>query len=482
VPATASTPLTTTAGLVRGLGFLAATSFLIGDVIGTGVFLKARVMTCNVGSPVTVIAVWVVAGLLSLAGALTYGEIASVLPRAGGDYVYIREAYGRLAGFLYGWTRFFVANTGATASLAAGFAIFSNIVTGGALRAWSVALPLGPWSPSISGLQALALLAIAIVTLTNCAAVSVSGKLAVAFSTLKVVLVGGVALVAAFFAGGRWDSFGLSAAGVACDGVAASARGGVAGFGAAMLGAMWAYNGWNELTYVSEEVKNPERNLPLAIIGGLGVVALLYVLANIAYFYVLTPTEIAGLPASASVATSAMTRVVGSAAANIMAGAMAASIFGTLMIQSLACARVPYAMARDGMFFRTLAALSPRTRVPIRALVAQAGWASLLVLSGSYDTLTDYAIFAVVIFLALATASVFVFRRRYPDYRGYRTPGYPVVPALFLIVVGWLVVNTLMATPGRALAGLGLMACGLPFYWYWTRSLPPEGGSHGDRR
>src|SRR5690348_15561745 len=168
-------------------------------------------MTCNVGSPLTVIAVWVVAGLLSLAGALTYGEIASVLPRAGGDYVYIRDAYGRLAGFLYGWTRFFVANAGATASLAAGFAIFFNIVTGGALTAWSVTLPLVPWSPSISGLQAIALIAVAVVTLTNCAAVSVSGTLAVAFTTLKIVLVAGVAVVAAFFTAGSWDSFGLSA-------------------------------------------------------------------------------------------------------------------------------------------------------------------------------------------------------------------------------------------------------------------------------
>lgn len=463
-----------TPGLVRGLGLLAATSILIGDVIGTGVFLKARVMTCNVGAPATVIAVWVVAGLLSLAGALTYGEIASLLPRAGGEYVYIREAYGRLSGFLYGWTRFFVANTGGMAGLAAGFAIFFNIVSGGSVQAWAVTVP-GGWS--IGGLQAVALIAIAIVTLTNCAAVSVSGKLAIAFTMLKVVLVVGVAAVAAFFAQGTWAHFGLSAAGAECDGVAAAAQGGFAGFGAAMLGALWAYNGWNELTYVSEEVKDPHRNLPLAIIGGLGIVAVLYVLANIAYFYVLTPMEIAALPASASVATSAMTRVVGNAAANMMAGVMAASIFGTLMIQSLACARVPFAMARDGMFFPALARLSPRTRVPIRALAAQAVWASVLVLSGSYDTLTDYAIFAVVIFVALATASVFVFRRRYPDYRGYRTPGYPVVPALFLIVAAWLVVNTLMATPGRALAGLGLIACGLPFYWYWSRRLPAKEGA-----
>jgi APA family basic amino acid/polyamine antiporter len=249
-----------------------------------------------------------------------------------------------------------------------------------------------------------------------------------------------------------------------------AARGGVAGFGAAMLGALWAYNGWNEVTYVAEEVKDPQRNLPLAILGGLGVIGALYTFVNVAYFYVLTPTEIASVPASSAVATAVATRVLGAGAANVMAGVLAISIFGALQISGLACARIPYAMARDGLFFAGLARLSPRTRVPIRALLAQCAWAIVLVLSGSYDTLTDYAIFSILIFVALVTASVFVFRRTMPGAeRSYRTWGYPVVPALFLLVSGWLIVSTLITTPGRALAGLGLMALGLPFYWYWSR-------------
>jgi APA family basic amino acid/polyamine antiporter len=249
-----------------------------------------------------------------------------------------------------------------------------------------------------------------------------------------------------------------------------------------MLGAMWAYNGWNEVTYVAEEVKNPQRNLPLAILGGIGVIAVLYVLVNTAYFYVLTPTAVAAVPASSSVATEVVTRVLGAGAAGVMAGVLAMSIFGALQITSLVSARIPYAMARDGIFFTGLARLSPRTRVPVRALVAQGAWASVLVLSGSYDTLTDYAIFSTLIFVGLVTASVFVFRTRYPDaHRAYRTWGYPVVPAVFLLVSGWLIVSTLLTTPGRALAGLALMAAGLPFYWYWSRAStgrgPDTGGS-----
>ncbi len=457
-------------GLVRGLGLLAAAAVVIGNVIGTGVFLKARVMTCNVESPGLVVTVWVVAGLLSLAGALTYAELAAMMPRAGGEYVYIRQAYGPLPSFLFGWTRFFVASTGSTAGLAAGFAIFINILAGGVLQEHAFAVDLFGGQVAVTGLQGMAIAAVMVVTLVNCTAVAVSGRIAFMLTVCKIALVLGVGLGAMLLADGSWTHFALANQGGACEGVAAAARGGAAGFGAAMLGALWAYNGWNEVTYVAEEVKNPQRNLPLAILGGLGVIGTLYVFVNVSYFYVLTPTEIASVPASSAVATAVASRVLGAGAAHVMAGVLAISIFGALQISGLACARIPYAMARDGLFFAGLARLSPRTRVPIRALLAQCAWAIVLVLSGSYDTLTDYAIFSVLIFVALVTASVFVFRRTMPGAaRAYRTWGYPVVPALFLLVSGWLIVSTLVTTPGRALAGLGLMALGLPFYWYWSR-------------
>ena len=466
--------------LVRGLGPFAAIAVVVGDVIGTGVFLKARVMTCNVGTPGRVVTVWVVGGLLSLAGALTYAELAARMPRAGGEYVFIREAYGRLWGFLYGWTRFFVASTGGFAGLAAGFAIFLNIVSEGAVGRVAVTLP--GTAISIGALPLIASAAIAIVTLVNCAAVSVGGRIASVLATLKVALVLGVGIGAFVLARGDWAHYAMSGAAGTCDGVAAAARGGFAGFGAAMLGAMWAYNGWNEVTFIAGEVKNPQRNLPLAIVGGIGIIATLYVFANVAYFYVLAPAAIASIPASSAVATEVVSTFLGPAAAGVMAGALAMSVFGSLQIVTLVSARIPYAMATDGVFFPFMAKLSPRTRVPIRALIAQAAWGIVLVFSGSYDTITDYAIFAVLMFVILATASIFVFRRRPREHGvedGYRMWGYPVVPILFLMVAGWLVVNTVVTTPGRALAGVGFMLLGLPFYWYWTRGTrsPTAAGS-----
>jgi basic amino acid/polyamine antiporter, APA family len=476
MPVTVSAPLAAgNAGLVRGLGLMAAAAVVIGDVIGTGVFLKARVMTCNVGTPGLVVTVWVVAGLLSLAGALTYAELAAMMPRAGGEYVFIRQAYGSLLSFLYGWTRFFVASTGAIASLAAGFAIFINVLTGGALQAHGFTFDLFGYHPLVTGQQGVAIAAVLLVTIVNCTTVAVSGRIAFILTVFKIALVLGIGLGAMLLADGSWAHFALSNEGGACEGVAAAARGGMAGFGAAMLGAMWAYNGWNEVTYVAEEVKDPRRNLPLALIGGIGVIASLYIFVNVAYFYVLTPTEVAAVPASSAVATEVITRILGSGAAILMAGVLAMSIFGALQIATLVCARVPYAMARDGMFFRGLARVSHTTHVPIRALVAQGAWAVILVLSGSYDTLTDYATFSILIFVALGAGSVFVFRRQLPDAdRAYRTWGYPFVPALFLLVVGWLLVNTVLTTPGRAVAGLVLMAVGLPFFWYWTRVDKPS--------
>ena len=469
IPAHGRAP--TPAGLVRGLGVFAAAAIVIGETIGTGVFLKARVMTCNVETPGLVVTVWVVAGLLSLAGALTYAELAAMMPKAGGEYVYIRQAYGRLPSFLYGWTRFFVASTGGNAGLAVGFAIFMNILAGGAFgRPW-LTLDLAGWQMAVSGVQGMAIAAIVVVTIVNCTAVAVSGRIAFVLTTLKIALVLGVGLGAILLADGSWGHFALTSEGGACEGVPAAARGGFAGFAAAMLGALWAYNGWNEVTYVAEEVKNPQRNLPLAIVGGLLVIGALYVFVNTAYFYVLAPAEVADIAESSSVASVVIARALGAGAANIMAGVLAMSIFGALQIAALVSARIPYAMARDGLFFSGLARLGTRSRVPVRALVAQCVWSSVLVLSGSYDTLTDYAIFAVLIFVALAAGSVFVFRRTMPDAeRAYRTWGYPVVPALFLLVSGWLIISTLGTTPGRALAGLALMALGLPFYWYWSRT------------
>ncbi len=454
--------------LVRGLGLFAAFSMVVGNVIGTGVFLKARVMTCNVETPGMVIAVWVVAGLMSLLGALTYAELATLFPDAGGEYVFIRQAYGRLWAFLYGWTRFFVATAGALAALATGGAIFLNALAGNQLAAWQVAVP---GFGTVGGIALVAVVAVWVVTLINCLDVSTGGTVASGLTAMKLLLVSGVGIGAFLLADGSWSHYALSGAGGTCEGVDAAARGGLAGIGAAMMAALWGYNGWNEVTYVAGEVKDPGRALPLAIIGGILTVAALYVTVNAGYFYVLTPEAVASVPAASPVATVAATQFLGPAATSLMAGMLSVSVFTALLIVALVGARIPYAMAQDGVFFRSLATLSPRTRVPIRALIAQAFWASVLVVTGSFDTLTDYTIFAVLIFLVLGTASVYVFRRRMPDApRPYRTWGYPVVPALFLLTACWLIANTLITSPRQSLAGLALVALGVPFYLYWTRN------------
>ena len=470
--------------LVRGLGLVAAISIVIGNVIGTGVFLKTRVMTCNVGTPGMVLAVWVAAGLLSLAGALTYAELAAMMPRAGGEYVFVREAYGRRWGFLYGWMQLFIAKTGSQAALSVGFAIFLNILTGGGLNTRFFTLDLAGYEIPFGMLQAVALGAIATLTLINCAAVSVSGQVATGLTGLKIALVIGVGVGAFMLAEGDWANFAIVNSGGTCEGVEAAARVGFAGFGAAMLGALWGYDGWNNLTLVAGEVREPQRNIPLALIGGMIVITLLYIFVNVAYFYVLPPTEVASVPAASSVATEVVKRFLGAVAVSLVAAALLSSTIGTLHTSILTGARVPYAMSRDGLFFQSLARLSPRSRVPVGALLVQAVWAGILALSGSYDALTDYVIFASWIFYGLTPASVFVFRRRLPDAeRPYRTWGYPVVPALFLLVTGWLLLNTLLTAPRQSLTGLALIALGLPVYWYWSRhnSLAPSDTSAIDR-
>jgi basic amino acid/polyamine antiporter, APA family len=456
--------------LTRGVGAWGAVAVNVANMIGTGVFLKTRVMTCNVGSAKTVLVVWIAAGLLSLAGTFAYSEIAAMMPEAGGDYVYLRRAYGRLVGFLYGWMAFTVARAGSQAALAVGLAIFMNVALGGVLNRWHLeAAALGPhWS--LSGLTLVALAAIWTVALINCASVAAGGQMALWLTIAKVGLVLSVGIGAFVFAAGDWAHMAQSGLGGTCEGVASSARGGIAGFGAAMLGALWAYDGWQNVAPLAGEIKDPQRNLPRAFVGGTLVVAALYLFVNVAYFYALTPVEIASVPASSSVATEVLKRFLGPMAVSMTAAALMVSSFGALHASVLSNSRIPFAMARDGLFFRSLVRLSPRSNVPVRAILAQAAWASVLALSGSYDALTDSVIFASWLFYGLVTASLFVFRRTMPDApRPYRAFGFPVIPMIFLAVTAALLINTFVAAPHEAVRGVALLAAGLPFYWYWSR-------------
>jgi APA family basic amino acid/polyamine antiporter len=457
--------------LRRGVGAWAAIAVNVTNMIGAGVFLKSRVMTCNVGSARTVMWVWVGAGLLSLAGTFCYSEVAVLMPEAGGDYVYLRRAYGRLIAFLFGWMSFLIFRTGAQAALAVGFAIFMNVALGGALARthW----PLGVAGLEVSGLTLAALGCLWGVALINCASVSTGGRTALIATIAKVGLVVLVAVGAFVLAPGSWQHFRQSGLGGTCEGVAASARGGIAGVGAAMLGALWAYDGWNNVAPLAGEIRDPQRNLPRAFVGGTLVVMLLYLLVNGGYFYALSPRDIASVPVSSSVATAVLERFLGPLAVALTAVAMMISSLGSVHASVLSNSRIPFAMARDGLFFSALARISPRTHVPVRAILAQAVWGSVLAVSGTYDTLTDSVIFASWLFYGLTAGALFVFRWREPQTpRPFRAPGYPVVPALFLLTTVALIVNTFVATPRQALTGVALLLLALPFYVFWSRSAP----------
>ena len=471
--------------LVRGLGLVAAISIIIGNVVGTGVFLKARVMTCNVGDPVWVMIVWIAAGLLSLAGALTYAELSAMKPEAGGEYIFLRDAYGRVWSFLYGWMLIFVGKTGAQAAVAVTFAIGLNDFFGGQLKQTLVKSDVFGYPFEITSLQLVGVMLIVIFTTINCASVVLSGKIATVLTVVKVGLIAFVGIGAfVWVTGGSFSHFSMMNTGGACEKVADSVRYGsqsysfVAGFGAAMLGALWGYDGWNNLTLVAGEIKNPEKNIPIALIGGTLVIMILYVFAHVAYFYVLDPTSIASVSANSSVAKEVVSKFFSSDLTSYATG-VCVSIFtiglmlssiGTLHTSILTGARVPYAMAQDGLMFEPMGRLSSGTRVPVIALIVQGVWACILALSGSFDTLTDYVIFSSWIFYALATSTIFVFRKKYPDaVRPYKAFGYPVVPILFLLVAGFLLINTMINAPFQAFTGIILILIGLPVYYYLTR-------------
>jgi len=455
--------------LIRGLTLTDTTALVIGTVIGTGVFIKTAIMAQDVGTPTLVLAAWVAAGVLSLAGALTYAELGALLPHAGGEYIYLRHAYGDAPAFMYGWMRLVVGSTGSIAILGVGFATFLSAI-----------FPLtGVWASSTFTLlgqtinwqfgakQIVAVAVILFFSAINCLTVAFGGRVQSALTVLKVlgiaVVIGGVFFLSKDAA---WAHLATSAGKANWSGMSA--------FGTAMLAALWAYDGWNNMPMAAGEVQNPGRNVPRALIFGMVVVTLIYCLANLAYFYALPFADVVtsnstkfrdALP----VATKAAQTFLGSFGGRLVSVAFILSALGALNGSILTGARVPFAMARDGLFFSRIAKLSERTRVPVYSILLQAAWASVLAVSGTFDQLTDYVIFASWIFYGLVTSSVFVLRRKLADVpRPYRTLGYPVMPLVFVLVAAWLVINTLLARPVEAVAGLVLIALGLPLYFYYA--------------
>jgi APA family basic amino acid/polyamine antiporter len=436
--------------LKRDLGVFAALAIVVGTVIGSGIFRVPQAMILNVGSVRLVFLVWVVGGMLSLAGALTYAELAAAMPGAGGEYVYLTEAYGPLWGFLYSWTQMWVAKSGSIATLATAFFEYTAHFVPQFESVWFTA---GPFSVKYG--QVFALVLILLLGGVNYLGVRIGGDVQVAVTAVKIALIAFVIMAGLLFA---HPAAVLTSSPAAAPPV-------FAGFIAALVGALWAYDGWNNVGMVASEVKNPQRNLPLALIGGtLGVIAI-YMLANWAYFRVLSPAEVG---AHKLVAAEMMQRIGGPAGASAVSIAAMISIFAALNGSILTGARVPYAAARDGLFFRSAARVHPAFHTPGISILMLSAWSSVLVLSGKYEELFDFVIFGSWILYGMATASVFVLRRTRPDLpRPYKTFGYPAVPLLFLAGATVLEISTLWTKPRESIAGIVLILLGLPFYFYW---------------
>ena len=462
--------------LVRGLGLVPLTAMLVSGVIGAGVFIKARAMTCNVGTPSLVLLAYAIAGLLTLAGALSFAELGAMLPRAGGQYNFIGAAFGRLWAFLYGWMETIVDGAASIAAIAMIAVIFFNDLLGGVL--------------STSQVQWLTVGVIVAVSLLALASIHTNGMLAASISTLKALLLIGIGAAAFLLSHGSAAHYAQSGAAGLCQGVPTGARLGLAGFGAAMVGALWSYNGWQMMLSVAEEVREPGRVIPRALICGILIVIGLYLFVTAGYFFALDPLDIANVKESASVAGAVMTQVLGKAGAAFVSIGMILSTVGCLHVLGIVVARVPFAMARDGLLPPVLARVSPRTRVPTGSVVLVGVCASIFAFSGTFDVLTDMIVFMLLFFNGLSVSAVYVLRRRLPDApRPYRVWGYPFIPALFLLASAALMINTLLAMPGRALAGIGIVLLGLPLYAWYSRGLPqkqaqdwleqPDGGTSG---
>jgi len=448
---------TPTRELVRELNAWHATAIVAGTIIGSGIFLVPKEMMEDVGSAGVVYLVWVVGGLLSFFGALTYAELGALKPWAGGEYVYIRDAYGPCAGFLDGWTWFLIAKPASIATITSGLVrVLGNFAWFGFLP-HSVFRIGSHWS--VTWGQLVAVGATVLISAINYVGVRRAGNFQLVFTALKVVMIA-VIIVAGFSAAsGGWANFGTSFSG---------AKGGMVGFMAALVAALWAYDGWADLNMVGSEIRNPGRSIPVALIAGVGLVAALYIGVNAAVQYAMPAAHVAGTAVPASAAAEL---ALGHRGTTLVLAGMAISMLVTLNGTIMSGSRIPFAVARDGYFFKTLAEVDPRFHTPSLAIVVQAIMAIILLLGGgAFKDFFSLAIFAEWLFYMIAASTIFVFRRREPNAtRPYSAWGYPVVPALFVVVAAALLCYTFADNVRNSAIGCLVILAGVPVYLYFAR-------------
>ena len=493
--------------LVKGLGLTSATMLVMGSMIGSGIFIVSAEIAREVNSPALLIGAWVVTGFMTIVGALCYGELAAMMPRAGGQYVYLREALGPLWGFLYGWTLFLVIQTGTIAAVGVAFGKFLGVFfppissSNWIVHFWKVPairvgpMVLGSMDVGLNTQNLVAILVVVALSVINIFGIKTGAAIQNVFTTAKVsALLGLVFLglllgrnahaLAANFQGTFWRNAGVWAPHDIGGGVLVST---LTVLAVAQVGSLFSADAWNNVTFTAGEVKNPNRNLPLSLALGTGVVIALYIGCNFVY---LSALPLDGVRNGATVlergikyatedrvATAALTQMLGSLGGFLMAGAIMLSGFGCNNGLILAGARVYYAMAKDGLFFRSVARLHPTYKTPAVSLMVQMIWTCVLCVSGSYSQLLDYIVFAVLVFYILTIVGLFVLRRTHPDAeRPYRAIGYPVLPAIYIVMALFIDVVLLRYKPQYTWPGLCIVLVGIPVYYLWSRRAAPAQG------
>lgn len=452
-------------GLVRQLGLFDSAMIMMGIVIGSGIFVTTGVMAKSLPSAGLILLAWIAGGLLTLAGALTYAELGAAMPEAGGQYVYLREAYGPLSGFLFGWVLFLVYNTGGIAALAAAFAeylgwFFPFLSTKNILLSVPVNIFGYSFSYTLSMAQVVAAAVIILLSIVNYLGVGPGKIVQNIFTVFKIAILVLIIFFGFAFGTGTAVDLSLNPGGLDFGQL-------LIGFATALIAVSWAFDGWNNVTFVAGEIKNPGRNLPKALILGTLGVTVLYVLVNYIYLYALPVQEAAGV---VRIAEKACNALFSGTYAALITGIVIISIFGSINGSILAGPRVFYAMAKDKLFFKKVAQVHPRYRTPGFAILIQAVWAFLLALSGTFTQLLTFCIFAAIMFWIAAAAAVFTLRKKYPELpRPYKTPGYPVIPALFIMASVGILINTLIESPVESLAGIGITLIGIPVYYLWKK-------------
>ena len=436
--------------LPRKLGLLDSSAIVVGTIIGSGIFLVPNLVARSLPSAPWIVAVWIFTGVLSFFGALAYAELGAMIPATGGQYVFLREAYGPLWGFLCGWTYFFVVISAAIAWLAITFTTYLGYFV--------------PLTPALAKAAAVAL--IAAVTLVNYRGVAMGAAVQKLFTLMKVAALGTL-VVAAFLVSPPAAPHAAPQAVPLASPETATGAVTLSGFGVAMISCLLSYDGWMALSLVGGEVKDPKRNLPRALTMGVGLAIAIYVLANLAYLRVLSIGEIA---ATARVGALTAERTMGAAGGSFVSFAILMSIVGAINGWAMTAPRIYFAQARDGLFFQRCAAIHPRFQTPYVAILMFGAWSALLALTGTYETLAAYAMYAAWVFYGLTSMAVLVLRRTQPDrLRPYRMTGYPLTLVVFAVVALGFVVNTFVTSPGPTLVGTLLIAAGVPVYFIWKR-------------